>query len=85
MARWLTPGQEAKANAAANEILDALAAAKTEAECAAIAERSAKVFQRLEQVHPVRAIHIKNLAALRKAQFAQARRQASKAQQDLWA
>ena len=66
----MTPAQEAKAHAAANAILDELAAAETPEQCAAIAEKHAKIFARLQQVLPVRAIHIVNLAALRKREFA---------------
>jgi len=65
----VTPDQEAKANDAANKILAALRAAKTPQECAIISEKSAKTFARLQEVHPVRAIHIVNLAGIKKREF----------------
>jgi hypothetical protein len=68
----VTPDQERKANEIANKILIALRDAKTPAECAAIAEKSAKAFARLEEVHPVRALHIMNAAAAKKREFASA-------------
>ncbi len=67
----MTLTQEAAANDAANKILAALRAAKTPAECAAISEKAAKTFARLQEVHPVRAIHIVNLAQMKKREFAQ--------------
>lgn len=66
----MTPEQEAAANDAANKILAALRAAKTPAECAAISAKAAKTFERLQEIHPVRAIHIVNLAEMKKREFA---------------
>lgn len=65
----MTPDQEAKANEAANKILAALRAARTPQECAAVSEESAKIFARLQEVHPVRATHIVNLASMKKREF----------------
>ena len=73
------------ANAAANKILAALRAAKTPEECAAISEKSAKTFARLQKVHPVRAIHIVNLAAMKKREFEEMEKRRNKKQMDLWA
>lgn len=66
----MTPDQERKANEIANKILLALRDAKTPAECAEIAEKSAKAFERLQEVHPVRALHIMNAAGAKKREFA---------------
>lgn len=65
----MTPKQEAAANVAAKKILDELDAAQSPEECAAISKRTAKVFARLQEVHPVRALHIINLAKLKKREF----------------
>jgi len=65
----MTPEQEAAANVAANKIIRELTAAKTPEECEAISKRTAKIFARLQQVHPVRAIHIVNLAKVKKRDF----------------
>ena len=65
----MTPEQEAAANIAANNIIRELTAAQTPEECEAISKRTEKVFARLQQVHPVRAIHIVNLAKLKKREF----------------
>lgn len=81
----MTPKQEAAANEAANKVLAELRAASTPAECAAVAEKHAKVFERLESVHPVRAIHIMNLAALKRKEFEMIQRAENKAQADLFA
>jgi len=66
----MTPEQEKAANEAANKILAALRAARTPEECEEIGRKSAKVFARLQEVHPVRAIHIVNLADVKKREFA---------------
>jgi len=81
----MTPDKEAKANDAANAILDELRAAKTPEECAEIGERTAKVFKRLQQVHPVRAIHIVNLAKLKQKEFKEMAKRKAQEQMDLWA
>ena len=81
----MTPDQEAKANDAANRILAELDAAKTAQECADISEKHAKVFARLQKVHPVRAIHIVNLASLKKREFEQMQKKKNQAQAELWA
>jgi hypothetical protein len=65
----VTPEQEGRANDAANEILAELRAATSPQECAEIGERNAKIFARLQEVHPVRAIHIVNLAKMKKREF----------------
>ncbi len=65
----MTPEQEAAANVAANKIIRELTAAKTPEECEAISRRTGKLFKRLQQVHPVRAIHIVNLAKVKKREF----------------
>jgi len=70
----MTPDQEAAANDYANKILAELRAASTPAECAAISEKHAKAFARLQEVHPVRAIHIINLASMKKREFEVAQR-----------
>jgi hypothetical protein len=70
LAGEVTPEQEAAANDAANKILAALRAAKTPAECAAISAKAAKTFERLQEIHPVRSIHIINLAEIKKREFA---------------
>lgn len=80
----MTPEQEAKANDAANMILAELTAAKTPEECAAISEKHAKIFKRLQEVHPVRAIHIVNLAALKKREFEQMKDRQAQEQAELW-
>ena len=69
----MTPDQEARANDAANKILDELDAAQTADECEAVATKHAKTFARLQEVHPVRALHIMNMAGLRKTEFNRAR------------
>lgn len=66
----MTLEQEDRANDYANAILAELRAASTPAQCAAISEKYAKVFERLQAVHPVRAIHIVNLASMKKREFA---------------
>jgi len=81
----MTPEQERKANEAANKIIDELTNAVTEADCEAIGARSGKLFARLQEVHPVRATHIMNLASLRKRDFARGRLVSEKVQGDLWA
>ena len=68
----MTPEQEARANDYANAILAELRAASTPAQCAAISAKYAKAFERLEKAHPVRAIHIVNLAEVKKQEFANA-------------
>jgi hypothetical protein len=70
----VTPDQEARANDAANKILAELDAAQTADECEAVAGKHAKTFVRLLEVHPVRALHIMNLAGLRKKDFTRAAR-----------
>jgi len=75
----MTPEQEAAANVAANKIIRELTAAKTPEDCEAISRRTSKVFKRLQQVHPVRAIHIVNLAGVKKREF---KRQEQKQQDD---
>ena len=85
LASTVTPDQEAKANDAANRILAELDAAKTAQECADISEKHAKVFARLQKVHPVRAIHIVNLASLKKREFEQMQKKKNQAQAELWA
>lgn len=80
----MTPEQEAKANDAANMILAELRSAKTPEECAAISEKYAKIFKRLQEVHPVRAIHIVNLASLKKRDFERMKREEKQAQSELW-
>ena len=84
MAIEVTPNQEARANDAANVILDELDAAQTADECEAVATKHAKTFARLQEVYPVRALHIMNLAGLRKTEFNRAAR-AYDQQQELWA
>ncbi len=84
LAGEVTPDQEAKANQAANMILAELEAAKTPEECAAISEKHAKIFKRLEEVHPVRAIHIVNLAKMKKREFAEMERKEQQKQAELW-
>lgn len=61
--------QERRANEYANKILAQLRAAQTPDECAAISDKYAKVFARLQAAHPVRAIHIVNLASMKKREF----------------
>jgi hypothetical protein len=61
--------QERRANEYANKILDELRAAQTPDECAAVSDKHAKAFARLQSVHPVRAIHIVNLASMKKREF----------------
>ena len=70
----MTPDQEARANDAANKILAELDAAQTADECEAVATKHAKTFVRLQEVHSVRALHIMNLATLRKKDFTRAAR-----------
>ena len=84
----MTPDQEARANDAANMILAELDAAQTADECEAVAGKHAKTFARLQEVHPVRALHIMNLATLRKKDFTRAARaydqQHNQQQEDLF-
>ena len=80
----MTPSQEARANDAANMILAKLDAAQTTNECEAIAAKHAKTFARLQEVHPVRALHIMNLATLRKRDFTRAARRHNQQQEDLF-
>lgn len=80
----MTPEQEARANEAANAILDELRAASTPDECAEIAKRSEKIFARLQEVHPMRAIHIVNLSIMKKREFEEMERKRNKEQMDLW-
>lgn len=68
----MTPEQERKANEVANKILLALRDAKTPEECAEISRKAAKAFERLQEVHPVRALHIINAAGAKKREFAHA-------------
>ena len=65
----MTPDQERLSNVMANEILDQLRKATTPQECADISERYAKAFERLQAVNPVRAIHIINMAKVKKKEF----------------
>lgn len=76
--------QERRANEYANMILAELRAAQTEEECAAISEKHAKVFARLQEVHPVRAIHIVNLASVKKREFAMQKSSEAQEQIDLF-
>lgn len=76
--------QEAKANEAANSILAELRAASSPEECAEIGQRTSKIFARLQEVHPVRAIHIINLAGQKKRDFEQSRRKENRRQAELW-
>lgn len=80
----MTPDQEAKANEAANSILAELRAASSPEECAEIGQRTSKIFARLQEVHPVRAIHIVNLAALKKMDFEREREKENDMQMQLW-
>lgn len=80
----MTPEQEAKANDAANKILAELEDAKTPEECADISRKHAKIFERLQAVHPVRAIHIVNLASMRKREFEQMQKKKNQEQAELW-
>jgi hypothetical protein len=80
----VTPDQEARANDAANMILAELDAAQTADECEAVAGKHAKTFARLQEVHPVRALHIMNLAGLRKRDFTRAARAYDQQQEDLF-
>jgi hypothetical protein len=80
----VTPDQEARANDAANMILAELDAAQTADECEAIAAKHAKTFVRLQEVSPVRALHIMNLATLRKRDFTRAARRHNQQQEDLF-
>ena len=79
----MTPDQEARANDAANMILAELDAAQTANECVAVSRKHAKIFARLQEVHPVRALHIINLAGLRKRDFARAARAYYEQQEDV--
>lgn len=65
----MTPDQERRANEYANQVLAELRAASTPGECAEVSERHAKGFARLQEVYPVRAIHIVNLASMKKREF----------------
>jgi hypothetical protein len=80
----VTPEQEARANDAANMILAELDAAKTADECEAVSEKHTNIFARLKEVHPVRALHIMNLAGLRKRDFTRATRRHNQQQEDLF-
>jgi len=80
----VTPEQEDAANKAANKILAALRAARTPEECEEIGNRSAKVFARLQEVHPVRAIHIVNLADVKKREFEEMKRRENQKQADMF-
>lgn len=80
----MTPEQEAKANEAANIILAELRAASSPDECAEIGKRTSKVFDRLNKIHNVRAIHIINLAALKKMDFEREREKENDMQMQLW-
>jgi hypothetical protein len=80
----VTPEQEARANDAANMILAELDAAQTADECEAVAGKHAKTFARLQEVSPVRALHIMNLAGLRKRDFTRAARAYDQHQEDLF-
>jgi hypothetical protein len=84
VATEVTPDQEVRANDSANMILAELDAAQTADECEAIAGRHAKTFARLQEVHPVRALHIMNLATLRKKDFTRAARAYDQQQEDLF-
>jgi len=86
LAGEVTPAQRIDAaNDAANKILAALRAARTPEECAAVSEKSAKTFARLQEVHPVRAIHIVNLASMKKKEFEMQRKRKNQDQADLFA
>ena len=80
----MKPDQEARANDAANIILEELRAAETVGECEAVSIKHAKTFARLQQVHPARAFHIINLASVRKGDFARAARAKNQQQQDMF-
>ena len=84
----MTPDHEARANDAANLILEELRAAETVGECKAVSIKHAKTFARLQQVHPARAFHIINLASVRKGDFARweerRKQQRNQEQQDLF-
>jgi hypothetical protein len=82
VATEVTPDQEARANDAANMILAELDAAQTADECEAVATKHEKTFDRLQEVHPVRALHIINLATLRKRDFTRAYDQQQDQQQE---
>jgi hypothetical protein len=84
VATEVTPDQEARANDAANKILDELDAAQTADECEKVSEKHTNIFARLQEVHPVRALHIINLATLRKKDFTRAARAYDQQQEDLF-
>lgn len=69
MAGEVTPEQISKANDFANKVIDELWQADTAEECAAICQANNAGFERLRIVHPVRAIHIQNLVALKRREF----------------
>lgn len=80
----MTPEQEDSANDAANAILDELRAASTPEQCAKIAERTGKIFARLQQVHPARATHIINLAGMKKREFEEMKQRENQEQADMF-
>lgn len=71
-------------NPNAEAILDALRAATSAEECEAASARFAREFADLQKSDPVRAIHVVNLAKLKRKQFEQARERANREQGELW-
>jgi hypothetical protein len=74
VADQVTPDQKRRANQAANAILEELRGATTPEECEEIGIRTSKIFARLQQVHAPRAIHIVNMAGVKKREFAEMER-----------
>lgn len=68
----MTPEQEDRAHDLANKILDELRAAPNANECRIVSEKYAKEFEALEKWLPVRAIHIVNLAEMKRREFSRA-------------
>lgn len=73
-----------KSDKFANDLLDMIRQATSEEECMALSEKYAVHFAKLQKVNPVRAIHIINLVAQRRAEFQRARERENEDQMDMF-
>lgn len=71
-------------NTYANDLLDRLAACRTDAEVVALCKETEKAVMKLQTVNPARFHHVVNLVHLRRADFTRAHKKETKEQQELW-
>lgn len=78
-------------NTYANDLLERLAACQTDGDVVALCKETEKAVMKLQKVNPARFHHVVNLVKLRRADFAQAEREAqmahdkeTKEQMEMW-